>query len=44
MTLETGRVERRYKPVQQISKVYSVFGFQEFRRTVILGTYRIRKI
>lgn len=43
MILETRRVERRHKPVQQISKVYSGFSFQGFRGTVVLGTYHIGK-
>lgn len=43
MILETGRVERRQKPVQQIRKVYSAFSFQEFRGIGVLGMYHIRK-
>lgn len=35
MILETGRVERSHKAVQQIGTIYSGFSFQEFRGTVV---------
>lgn len=34
---------RSHKPVQHTSELYSGFSFQEFRGTVVLGTYQEKK-